>query len=138
MLKRGMAHEISPHAYINAVRCLVNLDHLKVDNAWQEMRLADVYAIRNGKAIQMRAFADRLCVGVVPGFQVAENGLRHRCRACTTVQTTVVGTMNRRKDERPANEISRPSPMTSGLATRTKPLARQTLRVLDSASHAST
>jgi hypothetical protein len=25
--------------------------------------------------------------------------------------------MNRRKDERPANEISRPSPMTSGLPT---------------------
>jgi len=28
--------------------------------------------------------------------------------------------------------------ITSGLPTRTKPLARQTLRVLDSASHAST
>ena len=26
---------------------------------WQEVRLADVYTIRDGKAIQMRAFADR-------------------------------------------------------------------------------
>lgn len=28
-------------------------------NEWQEVRLADVYTFRNGKAIQMRAFADR-------------------------------------------------------------------------------
>ena len=27
--------------------------------AWQEVRLADVYTFRNGKAIQMHAFADR-------------------------------------------------------------------------------
>ena len=26
---------------------------------WQDMRLADVYRFRNGKAIEMRAFADR-------------------------------------------------------------------------------
>ena len=26
---------------------------------WQDVKLADVYTIRNGKAIQMRAFADR-------------------------------------------------------------------------------
>jgi ketosteroid isomerase-like protein len=26
---------------------------------WQDVRLADVYTFRNGKAIQMRAFADR-------------------------------------------------------------------------------
>jgi ketosteroid isomerase-like protein len=26
---------------------------------WHEGRLADVYTFRNGKAIQMRAFADR-------------------------------------------------------------------------------
>jgi hypothetical protein len=28
-------------------------------NEWQEVRLADVYTFRNGKAIPMRAFADR-------------------------------------------------------------------------------
>jgi ketosteroid isomerase-like protein len=31
----------------------------KNSNEWQEVRLADVYTFRNGKAIQMRAFADR-------------------------------------------------------------------------------
>jgi ketosteroid isomerase-like protein len=31
----------------------------KNSNEWQEARLADVYTFRNGKAIQMRAFADR-------------------------------------------------------------------------------
>jgi len=29
-------------------------------NVWQDMRLADVYTFRNGKAVQMRAFANRL------------------------------------------------------------------------------
>ena len=32
---------------------------LKADEEWIEGRLADVYTFRNGKAIQMRAFADR-------------------------------------------------------------------------------
>ena len=32
---------------------------LKHDMEWHEGRLADVYTFRNGKAIQMRAFADR-------------------------------------------------------------------------------
>jgi ketosteroid isomerase-like protein len=32
---------------------------LKHDMEWREGRLADVYTFRNGKAIQMRAFADR-------------------------------------------------------------------------------
>ena len=31
----------------------------KNSNEWQEARIADVYTFRNGKAIQMRAFADR-------------------------------------------------------------------------------
>jgi uncharacterized protein len=31
----------------------------KDSNQWQDVRLADVYTFRNGKAIQMRAFADR-------------------------------------------------------------------------------
>jgi ketosteroid isomerase-like protein len=31
----------------------------KGSNEWQDVRLADVYTIRNGKAVQMRAFADR-------------------------------------------------------------------------------
>ncbi len=29
-------------------------------NVWQDVRLADVYTFRNGKAVQMRAFANRL------------------------------------------------------------------------------
>ena len=32
---------------------------LKHETEWREGRLADVYTFRNGKAIQMRAFADR-------------------------------------------------------------------------------
>ena len=32
---------------------------LKHNMEWAEGRLADVYTFRNGKAIQMRAFADR-------------------------------------------------------------------------------
>jgi ketosteroid isomerase-like protein len=31
----------------------------KGSNAWQDIRLADVYRFRNGKAVQMRAFSDR-------------------------------------------------------------------------------
>ncbi len=31
----------------------------KNSNDWQEVRLADVYTIRNGRAVAMRAFADR-------------------------------------------------------------------------------
>ncbi len=34
----------------------VRLQH---NTEWIEVRLADVYTFRNGKAIQMRAFADR-------------------------------------------------------------------------------
>jgi ketosteroid isomerase-like protein len=41
---------------------------LKGSNEWRDVSLADVYTIRNGKAIQMRAFADRQealrCIGV--------------------------------------------------------------------------
>ena len=33
---------------------------LKHEMEWREGRLADVYTFRNGKAIQMRSFADRL------------------------------------------------------------------------------
>ena len=32
---------------------------LKQETAWREGRMADVYTFRNGKAIQLRAFADR-------------------------------------------------------------------------------
>ena len=32
---------------------------LKHETEWREGRIADVYTFRNGKAIQMRAFADR-------------------------------------------------------------------------------
>jgi len=28
-------------------------------DVWQDVRLADVFTFRNGKAVQMRAFADR-------------------------------------------------------------------------------
>jgi ketosteroid isomerase-like protein len=32
---------------------------LQGSHQWNDVRLADIYTIRNGKAIQMRAFADR-------------------------------------------------------------------------------
>lgn len=52
-----------PEQFIPAGSRLVVFVHARVrpknSNEWQEVRLADVYTFRNGKAIQMRAFADR-------------------------------------------------------------------------------
>jgi hypothetical protein len=31
----------------------------KGSNAWQDVKLADVYTIQHGKAVEMRAFSDR-------------------------------------------------------------------------------
>ncbi len=43
---------------------------LKDSSEWHEIRLADVFTFRNGKAIQMRAFADRQQALVWAGAEV--------------------------------------------------------------------
>jgi uncharacterized protein len=52
-----------PEEFISAGNRIVVFVHARVrakgSSEWQDVRLADVYTIRNGKAIQMRAFADR-------------------------------------------------------------------------------
>jgi ketosteroid isomerase-like protein len=52
-----------PEQFIPAGNRIVVFVHARVrpknSHEWQEVRLADVYTFRNGKAIQMRAFADR-------------------------------------------------------------------------------
>jgi ketosteroid isomerase-like protein len=53
----------APERFITAGNRIVVFVHARVrlegSNEWHEVRLADVYTVRNGKAIQMRAFADR-------------------------------------------------------------------------------
>jgi uncharacterized protein len=52
-----------PERFIPAGNRIVVFVHTRVrpkgSSEWQEVNLADVYTVRNGKAIQMRAFADR-------------------------------------------------------------------------------
>jgi uncharacterized protein len=52
-----------PERFIAAGDKIIVFVHVRVrlkhDTEWHEGRLADVYTFRNGKAIQMRAFADR-------------------------------------------------------------------------------
>jgi ketosteroid isomerase-like protein len=52
-----------PERFITSANRIVVFVHARVrpkdSKEWQDVRLADVYTIRNGKAIQMRAFADR-------------------------------------------------------------------------------
>jgi ketosteroid isomerase-like protein len=52
-----------PERFIVAGNRIVIFVHARVrpnsNSAFQEVNLADVYTFRNGKAIQMRAFADR-------------------------------------------------------------------------------
>ena len=52
-----------PEQFIPAGNRIVVFVHARVrpknSSEWQEVRLADVYTFRNGRAIQMRAFADR-------------------------------------------------------------------------------
>jgi ketosteroid isomerase-like protein len=52
-----------PEQFITVGSRMVVFVHARVrpknSNEWQEVRLADVYTFRDGKAIQMRAFADR-------------------------------------------------------------------------------
>lgn len=52
-----------PEGFIPAGNRIVVFVHARVrpknSDEWQDVRLADVYTFRNGKAIQMRAFADR-------------------------------------------------------------------------------
>jgi ketosteroid isomerase-like protein len=52
-----------PEEFIPVGDRVVVLVHARVrakgSREWQEVRLADVYTVRNGKAVKMRAFADR-------------------------------------------------------------------------------
>jgi uncharacterized protein len=52
-----------PERFIIARDRIVVFVHARVrpkgSSEWQEVRLADVYTFRNGKAVSMRAFADR-------------------------------------------------------------------------------
>jgi uncharacterized protein len=52
-----------PEEFIAAGNRIVVFVHARVrarnSNEWQEVRLADVYTFRGGKATEMRAFADR-------------------------------------------------------------------------------
>jgi ketosteroid isomerase-like protein len=52
-----------PERFISAGNRIVVFVHARVrakgSKEWQEVSLADVYTVHNGKAIQMRAFADR-------------------------------------------------------------------------------
>ncbi len=52
-----------PEQFIAAGNRIVVFVHARVRprdrSEWQDVRLADVYTVRNGKGIQMRAFADR-------------------------------------------------------------------------------
>jgi len=64
--RAGWAEAISePERFIVAGDRIVVFVHARVrpkssnNNEWQDVRLADVYTIKDGKAIQMRAFADR-------------------------------------------------------------------------------
>jgi uncharacterized protein len=66
-----------PEQFIVAGNRIVVFVHARVrpkgGTEWQEARLADVYTIRSGKAIQMRAFADRQealrSVGAAPSMR---------------------------------------------------------------------
>lgn len=52
-----------PEQFIDAGDRIVVFVHARVrakeSNDWQEVRLADVYTVRDGKIVAMRAFADR-------------------------------------------------------------------------------
>lgn len=62
--RAGAAEVISePERFILSGDRIVVFVHARVlakpGEAWQDIRLADVYTFRGGKAVQMRAFADR-------------------------------------------------------------------------------
>jgi uncharacterized protein len=52
-----------PERFITAGNRIVVFVHARVrpkgSNQWQDVRLADVYTVRGGKVLEMRAFADR-------------------------------------------------------------------------------
>ena len=52
-----------PEQFITVGDKIVVFVHARIrpkgSNAWQDVSFADVYTVRNGKAIQMRAFTDR-------------------------------------------------------------------------------
>jgi uncharacterized protein len=64
-----------PEQFIPAGNRIVVLVHARVrakgSNEWQDVRLADVYTFQGGKAIQMRAFANRNEAMRWAGVQIA-------------------------------------------------------------------
>jgi len=52
-----------PERFITAGNCIVVFVHVRArskgSNQWNEVRLADVYTIRDGQPVEMHAFADR-------------------------------------------------------------------------------
>jgi ketosteroid isomerase-like protein len=52
-----------PERFITAGNRVIVFVHARIrpqgSNEWSDVRLADVYTVRDGKAVQMRAFADR-------------------------------------------------------------------------------
>ena len=62
--KAGIAEGSSePEQFVVAGNKVVVLVHVRVrpkgSEAWHEARIADVYTVKNGKAVQMRAFVDQ-------------------------------------------------------------------------------
>lgn len=62
--RAGIAEGTSePEQFVISGNRVVVLVHVRVrrkgSDAWHEVRIADVYTVRDGKAIQMRAFVDQ-------------------------------------------------------------------------------
>lgn len=62
--KAGIAEGASePERFVVAGNRVVVLVHVRVrpkgSDAWHEVRIADVYTVENGKAVQMKAFSDQ-------------------------------------------------------------------------------
>ena len=62
--KAGIAEGSSePEQFVVAGNKVVVLVHVRVrpkgSEAWHEARIADVYTVKNGKAVEMRAFVDQ-------------------------------------------------------------------------------
>jgi len=62
--KAGIAEGTSePEQFVISGNRVVVLVHVRVrrkgSDAWREVRIADVYTVKDGKAVQMRAFVDQ-------------------------------------------------------------------------------
>ena len=59
----GPREAAKPERFITAGNRIVVFVHVRArskgSNEWNEVRLADVYTVRDGQPVEMRAFADR-------------------------------------------------------------------------------